>query len=547
MGSDSATLIEAGERALAAADWGAAQEAFTAALDLEECPAALDGLGEALLWLGDAYEGIALREQAYAAYHHAGETDRCVPVALWLCRLHRANHGNQAAAAGWLARARRLVDEHHLVSWRPWVVFHEAAYAIADPVASEAAALEAYDAGRRVGDDDLRLCALGQLGASLIAQGRVDDGVACLDEAMAGSLAGEGDLPDTVVFNSCTTIISCSVCGHFQRAVDWIRAADAYADRVGPPFLHTSCRTLYGAILVDLGDWVQAEEELQAALDASQSAIPELHHQAAAELARLRVAQGRVKEAAQLIAGLEDQPAAVGLVAELHLRSGRDATAEVALRRALAALGEQRVEASALLELLGRAQLAQGRPEEADELGHKLMDLAARQHCEIAQARGARLRGRALHAVGEHDECRTLLEAALTAFTRLGMPLETARTRLLLAESIRGSAPSVFVDETRTALAAFDALGATEDADRAAALLREVGAPVSRPGPKGRGLLTNRELEVLSQLGEGCSNPEIADRLYISRRTVEQHVASILSKLGVRNRTEAATEALRHQ
>jgi DNA-binding NarL/FixJ family response regulator len=89
-------------------------------------------------------------------------------------------------------------------------------------------------------------------------------------------------------------------------------------------------------------------------------------------------------------------------------------------------------------------------------------------------------------------------------------------------------------------LTVFEDLGASRDADAAAAWLRAVGARAARVGPRGLELLTKRERDVLAVLAEGLPNPEIATRLYISRRTVEHHVASILSKLGVRNRTEAA-------
>jgi two-component system, NarL family, response regulator LiaR len=57
---------------------------------------------------------------------------------------------------------------------------------------------------------------------------------------------------------------------------------------------------------------------------------------------------------------------------------------------------------------------------------------------------------------------------------------------------------------------------------------------------------TNRELEVLRLVGEGRSNQEIADELYIGIKTVKTHVSNILSKLGVEDRTQAAIYAHRH-
>ncbi|HSK92339.1 MAG TPA: LuxR C-terminal-related transcriptional regulator [Euzebyales bacterium] len=98
--------------------------------------------------------------------------------------------------------------------------------------------------------------------------------------------------------------------------------------------------------------------------------------------------------------------------------------------------------------------------------------------------------------------------------------------------------------EARAALDAFERLQAARDADAAAALLRMLGARPASNRPID-GSLTRREVEVLDLLGHGLSNPEIAERLYISRKTVEHHVGNILAKLGLRSRAQAAAYAVR--
>lgn len=110
--------------------------------------------------------------------------------------------------------------------------------------------------------------------------------------------------------------------------------------------------------------------------------------------------------------------------------------------------------------------------------------------------------------------------------------------RLDLARTVAPARPDEAVPEAEAALATFERIGARTDADAAAALLRSLGA-APRPGRRNTGELTDREQEVLRLLGLGLTNPEIAARLHISRKTAAHHVSSVLNKLGVRNRTEA--------
>ena len=102
----------------------------------------------------------------------------------------------------------------------------------------------------------------------------------------------------------------------------------------------------------------------------------------------------------------------------------------------------------------------------------------------------------------------------------------------------------------RSALEIFQALGARPAARLVVARLRAMGARTIPRGPRPRTRdnpagLTSRELEVLTLLGHGLRNVDIAERLVVSPKTVDHHVSAILRKLGVPNRVAAAEEAVR--
>ncbi|MFW6090576.1 MAG: LuxR C-terminal-related transcriptional regulator [Actinomycetota bacterium] len=537
-------LLDDAERALADGDWATARDAFAAALEISESAEALAGLGEALWWLGEVPTAVEYGERAYAAYRHRGDQAAATDLALWLALRHYTNLGNEAAASGWLARARTLVDDYGIEALRGWVLLYEAETVGLDE--GEALARQALDLARKAEDRSLELCALSEIGARLVALGNIGEGMRHVDQAMAASLAGEGGTPFAAVYANCKTLASCTSCAAFERAVQWIRAADQFVRRFGCPFMSARCRTLYGAVLTAVGDWVQAEEELQTAVRLSRHAMPAVHTDALAGLASLRLAYGSIEEAERLVEGLHDRAATAPVVARIQLLRGEPASAETTLRCWMAEPDTVSVNDLVLHELLGEAELAQGRAPQAAERGRALAAVGERLDYDVATAIGMRLYGRALAHTAGVDEVRPQFDRAVALFARLGMPLEVARTRRLLGRVLAAQEPQAAAAELRRALEAFDALGAARDADEAAGLLRDLGVVPVRPGLKGPAPLSAREQQVLALLGEGLSNPAIADRLYISRRTVEHHVGRILDKLGLHTRGEAIAQAVRY-
>jgi DNA-binding CsgD family transcriptional regulator len=201
--------------------------------------------------------------------------------------------------------------------------------------------------------------------------------------------------------------------------------------------------------------------------------------------------------------------------------------------------------AGPLLALLVDVYLEDGRVDDAARVVERLDRLAAAQRGPYLKAAAALAKGQVRIASGKGD-ARASLHDALEGFARARLPMELARTRLAMAQALSERSPEVAIAEAKAALEGFERLEAARHADAAAAVLRSLGAPI-RTGPKGVGALTKREAEVLELLGAGLSNREIGDRLYITRKTVEHHVGNLLSKLGLRNRAEAAAYATRQK
>jgi DNA-binding CsgD family transcriptional regulator len=163
------------------------------------------------------------------------------------------------------------------------------------------------------------------------------------------------------------------------------------------------------------------------------------------------------------------------------------------------------------------------------------------------EARKALLAG-AVAALNAPDRLAAgLFEAALADAGARLWPFDLARVHLLYGEWLRRAREITRArDHLRTALAAFEYLGATAWAERAAAELAATG-PTRRPAELSLAEpLTAQERQVAELAAAGLSNKQIAARLYMSHRTVGAHLYRIFPKLGISSRA-ALRDALSHR
>jgi hypothetical protein len=139
--------------------------------------------------------------------------------------------------------------------------------------------------------------AMPAVGQALVQQGRTEEGMALLDEAMAGVIGGEYGDPMTAAQMSCMTMVVCGSCFDLERATQWVQSLQGFIERYGCPFLYAECRTYYGRVLFENGDWGAAEALLVEAISMSQGVFQAPHAFASGTLAELRLQLGEFADA----------------------------------------------------------------------------------------------------------------------------------------------------------------------------------------------------------------------------------------------------------
>ena len=445
--------------------------------------------------------------------------------------------GNLTAARAWFVRASRLIEDEPPCIEQGWVAVAAMGCDVDDPALLLARAELALDRARRFGDVNLETKALADAGLACVQAGRVAEGMAMLDEAMA-LVCGPADDFYNAGKSVCSFFTACYFAADFDRAGSWADALhrQGFIGKAGMvPLLTTAhCDSVQAAALCELGRWGEAEAMLTRAIEDFEAGthMPSWHP--AIALAELRIRQGRLVDAEMLLLGKEGRLQALLPAAHLHLARGDLDLARAMATRGLRAIGDDRVRAADLLAVLVDTELAAGDLAAATTACE---DMVARaQGLDVAglQPRVAAVRARVLAAGGDLAGAITTMESALDALPATGAPLLRAT---LLIDLVRlhdraGNQAAARVEAARAsaALAGLDVVLRPDDL----ALLRRAG------GAKG----DSRPVATLTQDDRGwvvacgdirCPLPDTKGLRYLAELVrspgVERHALDLVDRV----------------
>ena len=465
--------VEAARDALARYAWQEAYALLKDAPEEELAPSDWDGLAEAAWWSGRMDDCIDARERAYRSYLDRGDEVKAAAAAMHLAKNYGAT-GQNALAMGWRRRAERMLERREECLEHGYLALDRslAAFGSDHDVAFEQAE-RAMEIALSHGDRGLAARAIFQQGDVLMRQGKVEEGIALMDEATAAAVSGELDPMSTATIY-CWTISTCRDLADYRRAGEWTDAAKRWCDRQAIAGFPGICRVYRAEIMRLRGAWSDAEREARLAADELRAFSAHSAGEAFYEIGEIRLRSGDAagaldafEQASEL--GRNPQPG----LALLRLEEGNVDAAVRCLRSALEDETDPLARAR-LLPALVQATLAADDRVSAEEAAQELGEVARQFSTAGLDAVLHATRGRVLLAAGEAAQAVRELRRAQRAWEEINAPYEAAEVRVLLA----GALASDGYDEDarlhlQAAFAALEKLGALSAARAVRELLAE--------------------------------------------------------------------------
>jgi ATP/maltotriose-dependent transcriptional regulator MalT len=504
----------------------------------------LELLARSAYLTGRDEEFVKALDRAHNAYLDASETTRAARCAFWI-GLSLLFRGEPGRGTGWLAGARRLVESEKTdCVERGYLMLPTAEQMLGanDFAAAYDIATSIAEVGDHFGELDLIACARHLQGRAVIKMGRIDDGLALLDEAMVGVTTGDMS-PIMTGLIYCSVIQACQQIYAFGRAREWTDALATWCEEQPQLVAFTrTCLAHRAEVMLVHGAWRDAIKEARRACERYPPEIEQQQPAAAfyqqAEVHRLRGEYAAAEEAYRNASqrGYEPQPG----LALMRLAQGRSAAAAAAIRRIAGATADQ-LRRTRLLPAYVEIMLATGDVEEARGACRDLAAIAERFDTGVLGAMAAHALGAVELAEGDARAALGSLRRAFEAWRQAEAPYEAARVRVLtgLACRVLGDDEGAGL-ELDAASTIFEQLGAAPDLARVDLLIK--GAEPDRPHG-----LTPRELQVLRLVAAGKTNKVIAAELFVSKKTVDRHVSNIFNKLDVPSRAAATAYAYEHE